>query len=62
MSEINILVPYYMLAATNQNPSEEEIREFQLSMKESWIPIFETWTSIEESYLENLKRVLSSLE
>ena len=62
MSEINILGPYYMLAATNQNPSKEEIQEFRLNMKKGWIPVFETWTSIEENYLEHLKKLLLSLE
>ncbi|MEL6717928.1 MAG: hypothetical protein AAFO82_11160 [Bacteroidota bacterium] len=62
MSEINIMGPFYRMSATNQNPTEEEMKEFGLDMARGWVSIFETWTYLEERYLNSLKGLIATLE
>ena len=57
MSEVNILSPYYMIGATNQNPTEADKEEFLIGIKKSWIPVFESWIGIEGHYLNLLKEI-----
>ncbi len=58
MSEVNILSPYYMIGATNQNPSEADKKEFFIGIQKSWIPVFESWTGIEKRYLDLLLEIV----
>lgn len=62
MAEINILGPFYMMAATNQNPSEKEKEIIRKEEKRSWIPIFESWTATEKYYKRKLEQLSDHIE
>lgn len=57
MSEINVMGPYHMLKVVS-TLSEMEREEFAVSLKQGWIPIFESWTAIEQIYIEQIDEAL----
>lgn len=58
MAEVNILAPYYMVAASEDNPFKAEMQKFDMITNSSWKPIFQDWVGAEERYLESLQAVL----
>jgi hypothetical protein len=62
MSESNVLGTLYLSPTLKMDLTEEEQREFMVSLKEGWIPIFESWTAIEKTYLERIEKALALWE
>jgi hypothetical protein len=58
MSEINIMAPFHLVKVENKL-SEIEKEEFAVSLKKGWIPIFESWTAIEQIYIEQIDDALA---
>ena len=61
MSELNVLGPLYTIGALGQTISDEDTLEFNKSIKQGWIPIFQDWIYFEQLYIEKIEEVLSSL-
>jgi uncharacterized membrane protein YgaE (UPF0421/DUF939 family) len=62
MIEVNIMFPYHALAADEDTFTEENMRLFEVAVKEGWIPVFETWTAMEEQYLNKVEEYFQSVE
>ncbi|WNJ20039.1 hypothetical protein [Pontibacter sp. G13] len=57
MSEVNVIAPFYLLGAA-QNMEDQELEAFYMMSRQGWVPMFETWTSLEQEYLEEIEGVL----
>ena len=62
MSEVNVISPFYLLAAGDLNPTEDELIQLSKEVRRGWIPIFESWTFVEEIYLEMIDEILVKME
>jgi argininosuccinate synthase len=62
MSEVNILGNFYLSPTLQMDLSEQDTKELSVQFKQGWIPIFESWTSSEEIYLERIDQALAMLE
>ena len=58
MSEMNVLGPVYALSIIDKDLTDEEQAQVDAVIQMGWIPIFQTWVSIEELYLEKIGEVL----
>ncbi len=61
MSEVNIMAPYHMISTLSDKLSDKEYETFKRRTKQSWIPIFESWTAGEERYFKELQELLDEL-
>ncbi|MEO1515906.1 MAG: hypothetical protein AAFV95_12870 [Bacteroidota bacterium] len=62
MSELNVIGPFYQLQLIDKDIDAETMKEIEESVIQGWIPIFESWTSFEQQYLDALKTVVQELD
>ena len=61
MNESNVLGTFHLLTTMDMELKQEDWQEIEIKIKQGWIPIFETWTSMEKEYLEQIEAALEEL-
>ncbi|MEM9920443.1 MAG: DUF6090 family protein [Bacteroidota bacterium] len=61
MNESNVLGGFYLSPTLRMNLTDAEQKEVSIQLRQGWIPIFETWTSTEEIYLQRIDEALKLL-
>ncbi|MEM7369060.1 MAG: hypothetical protein AAF587_10715 [Bacteroidota bacterium] len=62
MSELNVLGPLHASSLLGQTFTEEQEIQLNNQISQGWIPIFETWTSLEQDYLQNIENALAMID
>ena len=62
MVEANLMGPYHLAQWATQEIDEEAEQDFLMARKRGWIPVFETWTFMEGSYVKKVDEVLEDIE
>jgi len=62
MSEANILGTFYLTPLANADLTPEDEAVLANNLKQGWIPVFESWTSLEQEYLDGIIEAVKMLE
>lgn len=61
MSELNVLGPLHASGLLGRSFTAEEEIQLNNQITQGWIPIFETWTALEQDYLQSIEEALDMI-